>query len=495
MIIAGSIEKKANTHPDKCAIKCDFKQISYNKLHKNIKEIQQKLVSIVGDPTGKKIGFLLDNNIDFLSVFLAVSSIGAISIPFDPKWSQDDLSHIISDCQPDLIINNQEIRLTDVKMLTFTELMKLENSFITDKQISSDSFFYIGYTSGTTGQPKGYIRTHSSWFNSFSESDEVFRINSEDIIFAPGSLVHSHFLYASIHALHKGATLYITKKFHANEVVNTLLNSPITVLYLVPTMFSAIYEEYKKTKKPFLALQTIISSGAKWHNKLKEKVKVMFPNAKIFEFYGASELSLISYLCDKGRIEKPESVGKPFPGVEILIRRSDGTKADINETGILFIKSKLIFSGYLNKPEATKEVFCGEWATVGDLAYLDADGYITLVGRQKNMIISGGLNIYPEEVEKVLFNLPAIEEISIIGVSDTHWGEKVIAVIKWKEGEKLSNQQLKQYCREKLASYKCPQLFLEVKAFPYTTSGKIARNEVLKLVQLRIEAEGKEVNR
>lgn len=495
MVIGGNIEKIAHTHPDKCAIACDGEQISYENLHKQMKDIQQRLLCKVGDPTGKKIGFLLENDIDFLSVFLAVSSIGAIAIPLDPKWSHDDLSDIINDCQPDLIIINLDRRLSDVKIVTLTDLMKLEKISITQRQIFSDTYFYIGYTSGTTGQPKGYMRTHSSWFHSFSGSDEVFRINSEDIIFAPGPLVHSHFLYASIHALHKGATLYITKKFHAKDVVNTLLNFPITTLYQVPTMFSAIYEEYKKTEEPFLALQTIISSGAKWHTKQKKTVAVIFPNATVYEFYGASELSFISFLCNNDSAEKSETVGKPFPGVEVLIQKSDGTKAEIGETGILFIKSKQIFSGYLNKPDTTKEIFDGEWATVGDLAYLDTEGYITLVGRQNNMIISGGLNIYPEEIEKVLFNLTAIEEISIIGLNDRYWGEKVIAVIKWKDGKKLSNHQLKQYCWEKLASYKCPQLFLEVKNFTYTTSGKIARNEVLKQVQIRLESEGKGVNR
>ncbi|WP_209123497.1 AMP-binding protein [Alkalihalobacillus sp. BA299] len=487
MVIGQTIQEIAHTYSSKTAIVCGDEQITYQHLHENVRRIQQQLVTTIGDPHQKKIAFLLENDVRFLSLFLAISEMGAIAIPLDPKWSSHDLQHIVTDCAPDLLITAHQIDTTEVLTLSLDQLLQQPRTAFRIKTRSEYDLFYIGYTSGTTGKPKGYLRTHSSWIHSFSGSELVFKIKEEDIIFAPGPLVHSHFLYAAVHALYIGATLYITKKFNAEMVFRTLSTSPITILYLVPTMFSALYNVYEKKEQPINTVKKVISSGAKWQAPLKKKARLVLPYAEVFEFYGASELSFVSVLDDQGNIENPESVGSPFPGVEVSIRRPDGTEVDRGQIGKLFVKSKLTFSGYLNNPLATSEVFHGDWATVGDLAYIDANGYITLVGREKNMIISGGLNIYPEEVEKVLSTLPEIDEVVVIGLDDPYWGEKVVAAIKWRLNQQLTDQQLKEYCRQKLASYKCPQLFIKLDAFPYTTSRKIARNEVMKLLQEKLE--------
>ncbi|WP_227939275.1 AMP-binding protein [Alkalihalobacillus deserti] len=485
MLICETIKQTAQIHPDKIAVNCDGTQITYKEINEMIISIQQQLVTVLGPLHKKKIAFLINNDSYFLVLFLAIIQAGAIAIPIDPKWSNNDMELIVTDCAPDLLLSNHMI--TNVLCLSLVQLMKQKKTTLPTHNISDDHLFYIGYTSGTTGRSKGYLRTHSSWINSFSASDLVFDINKEDIIFAPGALVHSHFLYAALHGLHIGATVYITRKFKAESVYQTVITFPITILYLVPTMFSAITEVYEKNKKSIDALEKVISAGAKWQPALKKKSKFLIPNAEVFEFYGASELSLISVLDEKGNTENPESVGKAVPGVEVSIRRPDFTKADVGELGKLFVKSKLIFSGYHNLPKATEEVFLGSWATVGDIAFIDEHGYITLAGREKNMIISGGLNIYPEEVEKVLSSLEEIDEVIVIGLEDTYWGEKLVAVLKWRKGSKLSDQQLRQHCKQKLATYKCPQQFIELDSFPYTTSQKIARKEVMDLVEKQNE--------
>ncbi|WP_332694350.1 AMP-binding protein [Halalkalibacter lacteus] len=485
MIIGETIKQTATRYPDKIAISCDGEQITYKELHTTIHFMKQQIVTVLRSPMKKKVAFLLENDHQFLSLFLAISQLGAIAIPLDPKWSKDDLHYILTDCSPDLFIG--EPIIPEVVSLSLHDLTEQKAIHLPVQDISDDHLFYIGYTSGTTGKPKGYLRTHSSWIHSFSVSDIVFNIENKDVIFAPGPLVHSHFLYAALHALHIGATVFITKKFRADAVHQTLTTYPITILYLVPTMFSALNDVYSKTGSPITNLKKVISAGAKWQTGLKQKAKVLIPHAEVFEFYGASELSLVSVLDEKGYLENSESVGRAVPGVEVSIRRLDGTKASIGEIGKLFVKSKLVFSGYHNEQKATNEVFYGSFATVGDLAFLDDQGYITLVGREKNMIISGGLNIYPEEVEKVLSTLSQIDEVTVIGLEDTYWGEKLVAVIKWQEGNRLTNQQLKQFCKQKLASYKCPQQFIELESFPYTTSHKIARKEVIKLVERKIE--------
>ncbi|KHF41719.1 AMP-binding protein [Halalkalibacter okhensis] len=487
MMIGKTIKQTAAAHPEKVAIYCDRESVTYKALDEDINFLKQQIATVLGSPTGKKVAFLLENDQQFLTTFLAISQIEAIAIPLDSKWKQDDLHYILTDCNPDLIIG--ELVFPRIDSLSYADLIeKKGSSLTTDPVITEDPLFYIGYTSGTTGKPKGYVRAQSSWIHSFSVSNQVFDIKAEDVICAPGPLVHSHFLYAALHALHIGATIYITKKFDANAVHQTLLTNPISILYLVPTMFSALHEVYVKTKIPIKHLEKVISAGAKWHSKEKQKAKEVIPHAEVFEFYGASELSLVSVLDEKGYHEHSESVGRPVPGVEVVIRRLDGKEAKAGEIGKLFVKSKLLFSGYHNQQAATNEVFHGDWVTVGDLGFMNEKGYITLVGREKNMIISGGLNIYPEEVEKVLSSLPEIDEVIVIGLNDSYWGEKLVAVIKWHKGTYLADKQLIQHCKHHLASYKCPKQFIELTNFPYTTSQKIARKQVIKLIEHKIAA-------
>ncbi|WP_216830149.1 AMP-binding protein [Alkalihalobacterium elongatum] len=486
-MIGETIKETTYSFSSKTAIICDNEQITYKHLYEKMQVNQQQLISVIGNPYQKKIAFLLDNDINYLTIFLAISELGAIAIPLDPKWSQSDLLHILTDCKPDLFITNQDTTKNEVPTFSLDELNQQQLTPLPSYKRSENDLFYIGYTSGSTGKPKGYLRTHSSWLHSFRGSNETFKLNQDSLIFSPGPLVHSHFLYAAVHALHIGATLYITKKFNAETVFDTVKENPITALYLVPTMFSALYDVFTEKGQPITKLEKVISAGAKWQLSLKQKTNDFIPNAEVFEYYGASELSFVSVLDQKGNSENPESVGRPFPGVHVTVRRSDGSNANCGEIGKLYVKSKQTFAGYLNNPEATKEVFDGDWATVGDLAYIDQNGYITLVGREKNMIISGGLNVYPEEIEKVLATLPEIKEVVVVGLEDSYWGEKVIAVIEWRKDQSLTHQQLKAYCRQNLASYKCPQLFLEFSSFPYTTSRKIARSEVVKQVQKQLE--------
>lgn len=480
MTIAETLKK--HIHNDKIAIHYHNEQISYPHLNNLIQSLERKLFTILVNPQHKKIAFLLENKVDFLTLFLAITELGAIALPLDPKWSDEDLDHIMRDATPDLLITNHPERFS-YRSITMDQLTHTAES---DKRlpiVSDDNLFYLGYTSGTTGKPKGYLRTHASWIHSFTSSDEIFKLTSDERILSPGPLVHSHFLYAAIHTLHIGATLYMTETFDAYTVLNLLQTERISVIYIVPTMFQAMNREFTKTKQVIHSLQKILSSGAKWHPTLRNQAKTLFPEAEVFEFYGASELSFVSYLDEAGFRHDPLSVGQPFPNVEVKVVKEDESIAHVGEIGQLFVKSNLLFHGYLNNEEATKEVLHGKWATVGDLAVIDEAGFIRLVGRKHNMIISGGLNIYPEEVEHVLQKHPAIDEVAVIGVEDDYWGEKVVALIKWDNLQSMNRTELKMYCRKHLASYKCPQTFISITKFPYTSSGKIARKQLIPLLE------------
>ncbi|MDV2682968.1 AMP-binding protein [Alkalihalophilus lindianensis] len=485
MIIGDTIKHTAATFPERIAIHCDGADLSYQDFQQLILTIQQNVLCTLENPIKKRIAMHVQNDATFLATFLAITGIGAIAIPLDPKWSDLEVDHILNDCKPDLIISNGIREFSATYPTAYLEdLIKHSHTTVKGPVVGEDSLFYIGYTSGTTGKPKGYLRTHDSWYESFNGTNQVFNLSSSEVISSPGPLVHSHFLYAAIHALHIGATLHITKKFNERMVYEQLCTSNITTLFLVPTMFQALAEQFEELQQT-LSLNRVISAGAKWEPHLKEKAATIMPNADVFEFYGASELSFVSVLDPKANQVKPESVGRPFPGVEVSIKRGDQTEALPNEIGMLYVRSPHLFSGYLNQPEATKEVFSNGWATVGDIGYVDEEGFITLVGRDKNKLITGGLNVYPEEVEQVLSSLEEIHEVIVIGLLDDYWGEKLVAILSWRNGMQLTEEQLKQHCKTHLATYKCPRQFIEVPFFPYTSSGKIARRQVMEQFQQR----------
>ncbi|WP_028783929.1 AMP-binding protein [Thalassobacillus devorans] len=467
----------AEDNPGRIAIETKEGIISYRDFYQSIQSLQGKLAKKLSDIKGKRVGFLLPNSPRWLELFIAISSCGGIAIPFDPKWKLAQLYDVIGDAEPDLIIYDSIFgdRFEKMEAVSISELEA--NAPADGKQGHADDHdpFYIGYTSGTTGRPKGFIRSHASWADCFSVGQEVFSLYEADRILCPGPLVHSHFLYAAVQSLHIGATLYLTDTFEAGEVWGLLQKSDITVLYIVPTMFEALNRVRKGETAP--TLQALISSGAKWAEPSKQEAVQVFPNASVHEFYGASELSFVSYRNVEEALPDG-AIGTPFPEVELAIFSNEGKRVQKGEVGSLFVKSPWTFDGYLNLPEETEKVFAGDWATVGDLAFENEAGHFILVGRKQNMIISGGLNIYPEEVEQAIRKHTAIEEVVVKGVADDYWREKVVAFVTAAKDESLMIEEIKAHLADFLPKYKCPKEWYELEAFPYTSSGKIARKKL-----------------
>ncbi|KGP72804.1 AMP-binding protein [Pontibacillus yanchengensis] len=485
-IIGDRVAHYASSQASKLAICTLDEQVTYKELQLHIDQMQQILLSLIPDIKGKKIAFLLNHSVSWVEVFLAISGIGGIAVPLDSKWKGNQMKHVLADCNPDMVISTDTFLgkfpiLESYSYQPVSRFYQLPKRFSTISDVKEDDLFYIGYTSGTTGTPKGFMRTHRSWADCFSEGKKRFGLTEEDKVFCPGPLVHSHFLYASLQALHIGATLYVNNHFDAEDVLERIDREGITVLYVVPTMFEAMQKvshHYTLSR-----LKTLISSGAKWGKESKQKAIELLPHAQIYEFYGASELSFVSVKDIRDELHAEGSIGVPFQLVELSIRTENGEEAQAGEVGELYVKSPWIFSGYLNKPERTDEVFAGEWATVGDLGYRDESGNILLVGRKHNMIISGGLNIYPEEVELVIRNHPLIEDVLVLGIEDVYWGEKVVAIYIPSQSDQLDVEELKMHCKTELPSYKCPKDWIESSHFYYTSSGKVSRDKMKQWIQ------------
>lgn len=476
------ILRHAAEQPDSIALSFGQESHTYMTLIQTMKRvasgIQQKGLK------HDKIAILSTNRIEFVEVFLGAIYAGCVPIPLDPKWSANELQVIIEQCQPKMIFaepefaNNFVFKNLKIQTLTFSNEQKGSYNHWLDtldpeaEMDDTNELLFIGFTSGTTGMPKGYMRTHLSWIKSFEASNDAFQLDNMEHILAPGPFVHSLSLFALMQSLYSGATFHITQKFSATQVLRLCEQIPNVVMFVVPTMIESLMLEAIPGRTH---IQALISSGAKWSDLSKKRGKEVFSGARLYESYGSSEASYISYLNVLAE-NQPNSVGKPFAGVQISIRDEQFREVPTGVIGQLYIRSDMMFLGYHQLPEETSAAFREGWLILEDYVYQDEAGYLFMAGRLKNRIISGGLNVYPEEVEMVLEQLPAIQEVMVLGVPDVYWGERLIALVKWNGEQRLSIEEIKNYSRQYLASYKAPKQLLAVDEFIYTSSGKIARH-------------------
>ncbi|MGG0658552.1 AMP-binding protein [Rummeliibacillus pycnus] len=484
MQIIESILHHAMTHPNKVALSDGHTQQTYSQLIRKMKKVAYGLHQI--GCSNDRIAILSKNRMEFVEVFLGIMYAGCIPVPLDPKWSSNEVKMVIDKCKPKVIFseidyivkNTHDFHICSDNLYTFSnnEEGSYSKWLLNLKELpkyKTNDVLFIAFTSGTTGIPKGYLRTPLSWIKSFEATNEAFNFSKFEDIAAPGPFVQSLSLFALMQSLYCGATFHLFTHFDAKEVINRCEKTPDMILFVVPTMIEKLLETVTKP----LQIQALISSGAKWNDESKGKAKEIFGETKLFEFYGSSEASYISYFdinCD----DKKGSVGKPFPGVNISIRNNNFQEVPQGEIGQLYIQSDLMFTGYFDMPNETKNVFDNGWLKLGDYVYKDEDGYLYIVGRAKNMIISGGLNIYPEEVELILKAIPEIEEVMVLGIQDSYWGEKVISLVQWKDSQSLTEEEIRTFAEKYLPSYKLPKEILIVEQFIYTSSGKIARQKM-----------------
>jgi len=473
-----------------------------------------------------RAGLLLPNDIEFLQVFLGVTLGGGVAIVLDPKWSASQLSQVLESHPLDLLFvdvalaqnltvpeNLQVVGLNSGAaksgLVNLSLIHPAATSSVSSGQHSSEPIatsdaFYVGFTSGTTGRAKGVVRSHRSWVSSFIASQIEFGTNATDRILIPGSLVHSLSLYAALEGLNAGATVYLLPQFSPKVALDCLQTEAITMLVAVPTWLGTIAKAIT-SKQPsgfsssYPSLRTVIAGGAKLEPSLRSTLSGLFPHANVLEYFGALELSFIA-IASSRELVPPSSVGRSFAGVTVSIQRQDGSgAAEVGEIGWIGVKSEMLSSGYWHNsnldnsldhsldnskesPDRAGYRMINGWATVGDLGWQDAEGYLYLVGREQDMLVSGGGNIYPVEIESALRSFPEIDEVVVFGIPDRDRGQAIAAAIRWAESAQfqspLNRSLLLQRLQTLLPRAKCPRYFFTVDRFPVTGSGKVMRTRL-----------------
>ena len=345
--------------------------------------------------------------------------------------------------------------------------------------------FYIGFTSGSTGRPKGFRRHHRSWTESFRVCIEEFGAAAATRVLAPGRMSHSLFLFGALLGIWSGAGAVLQRQFSAARCLATLASGATPCLVAVPSQLLLMLQLAERRRlAPMPAVRLVTISGARWMRQHTPALQALFPQARIVEFYGASEASFIAWM-DAQADAPAQQVGRPFSNVRLQIRDgvAPGARAlGPGEVGSIFIQSPMLFMDYVGGGhDATAAVrhrdgtggASGDWLSVRDMGSLQADGMLTLVGREKRMLVTQGRNLFPEEVEAVLCEHPRIAAASVQGVEDALRGKLVVAALQLAPGAAPpSAAELQRWCRERLEAYKAPRRFFLAQPMPQTASGK-----------------------
>ena len=329
--------------------------------------------------------------------------------------------------------------------------------------------FYIGFTSGSTGMPKGFRRHHQSWTESLRVCLDTFGPDAASCVMAPGRFSHSLFLFGMVLGLWSGAGVVVQQRFSAPRMMDTLHSGRTPCLVAVPSQLLLMLELAARRKiPPIEGVRLILISGARWMRDRTAALQALFPNARIVEFYGASETSFMAWM-DANALAPAQAVGRPFSNVEIDIRQPQPPLG----TGQIFVRSPMLCMDYVGASlDSTAAVRDGDWLSVRDMGYLDAQGYLCMVGRENRMVVTQGKNLFPEEVESVLLSLPDVAHASVLGIPDSIRGQQVVAIIKTNEQRSLLAHMLTEQCRKHLESFKIPKRFFICNEWPMTASGK-----------------------
>ncbi len=344
---------------------------------------------------------------------------------------------------------------------------------------ADDDTAVILYTSGTTGKPKGAELTHA---NLLRNADVSARTTSEiqpgDVVLGALPLFHSFGQTVAMNAsLKVGACLTLVPKFDPGEALATMQRDRVTHFYGVPTMFGALLHHPERESYDTASLRTCITGGASMPVEVLRGFEEAF-GAKVMEGYGLSETSPVASSNHPHMERKPGSIGTPIEGVEMKLVDEDGEEVAPGEVGEIAIRGHNIMKGYWQRPDATAEAMRGGWFHSGDMARVDEDGYFFIVDRKKDLIIRGGYNVYPREVEEVLYEHPKIREAAVVGVPHDEWGEEIGAAVVLMEGERLAPEEVGAYVKDRIAAYKYPRVVWFVDELPKGPTGKILKREI-----------------
>lgn len=485
------IEGSARLFPDQVAVvdgDCD-ESFTYQEVNERAIQLT-KYLSGCGILKGDRVALMSPNHISYFDFLFACMKIGAIFVPLNWRLSKEELTYVLEDSEPKIIgIHNHfakesswiqdDYSVFNISDNQYIERLDDSNNRLKDVTQSPEEPLAMMYTGGTTGKPKGVVLSHDSIRWNALNTIVSWNLTNEDITLTSLPMFHAGGLNAlSVPLLMCGGKVVLSSSFEPNKAVQDLIRFQCSIVLFIPTMYHLMVRSEVFQKASFDHMKVFLSGGAPCPRAVYEAFAAKGLLFK--EGYGLTEAGPNNFFIDPCVAqEKLGSVGKAM--VFNDIRLVDDNRVDVkpNEVGELLLRGDHTFEYYWNKPEATRTSIIDGWFHTGDLARQDVDGYVYIVGRKKEMIITGGENVYPLEIEHWLESHDAINEVAVVGIPDEKWGEVVTAFVSIHDGFTLPTEELRFYCSQKLTRYKIPKEFHIMEELPKTHVGKIDKQSLM----------------
>lgn len=494
------LEHHADRFPERPVAVCEGVTTTYGDMLARVQALAGGLRRL-GVGHGDIVGLLAYNSTEFLEVIFAANYVGAAAMPVNWRLSAEEVAYILTNSSAKVLVSQEElsgiavpalgrteqdvigVALDDMSEHGWSSLAALRDGepVLRAVEVRADDLHRLMYTSGTTSHPKGVMITHENltWKNAAHVVE--FDVGSSDVGLVCGPLYHVGALdLTTTTILYAGGSVVIHPRFDAERVVAEVETGRITNVWLPPAMLNAILGLPDIDSRDLSALRFVIAGGEKMPETLIKRVQAIFSNAWFVDAYGLTEsVSGDTFLDRRHTLDKRGSVGKACLHVEVGIwdLGGDGLVA-ASTTGEIVLRGPKLFRGYWRNPEATEAAFCAGWFHTGDIGYLDDEGFLYIVDRLKDMIISGGENIASVEVERVLYGFPGVREAAVVARPHERWGEVPIAYVAMQPGAQATEDEVIAHCRGQLAKFKSPHAVLFVDELPRNPSGKVLKREL-----------------
>jgi long-chain acyl-CoA synthetase len=480
MIHTHSLGRAARYYPELTALVSGDKRSSFRELHVRVASIAVALAE-QGFVVGDRLAILLPNEPEYIEAIHACAWLGVIAVPLNTRLSVPEIDHIIADASPRGLIRHSSLPVPTAKvpwqLVLDQEPPEIREEFHPKPVYNPAAVLALLYTSGTTGKPKGVVLTHENILANVDHSNYWMPYKERGVHLHAAPIFHMADFPVMFAAPAFGACQVTIPKFSPQSFCEAVERERVSHTVLVPTMINLLTQFPDLQKYDLSSLELIGYGGSPMAPELVHRVRTLLPNLKLVQGYGLSESGYLTGLLDHEHTEdKLTSCGRPCLGIDVRVMDESGEEVATGQNGELVARGANVMREYWNNPEETARTFRDGLFRTGDVGYQDAQGYFYILDRLKDMIVTGGENVYSGEVEAVLYSHPAVHEAAVFGIPDPKWGEIVTACVVLKPGTNLNPNDLIHYCRQFLASYKVPRRvdFSETE-LPKSGSGKILK--------------------
>jgi len=470
---------------------------SFGELNTLVNRLAHALDAL-GARRGDRVVWCGPNSLEVLVTIHAARKAGLVAVPLSYRFNADEMAYVIDNSDATLVVVDAEQASILAEVTQHLPKVKafvgfggdlppgfhrwddiLEGAPDSEPADAPDTTAGASmiYTSGTTGKPKGALRTTTAPATVFALLAELGLRLGEEVHLTTGPLYHSGPLAFATLAHTMASPVVLLRKFDAATWVRLVAEHRVTNTFSAPTQLKRIVSlpPGELARADMTSMRCLVANAAPVPYALKQEIVEKLGDWFLYEVYGSTELGIVTVLKPEDQLRKPGSCGRTYGPISVRIVRDDGADAGIDEPGELFIRTDLAMDGYHRTSEQLSEIEAGEWKSVGDVASIDAEGYLSIRDRKKDMIISGGVNIYPAEIEAVLYAHPQILDAAVIGIPDDEWGESVYAIVQAKPGETISLDELQAFVEARVGRYKRPRAYEVRPELPRTDSGKLLK--------------------